>query len=137
MLNHSVSQTIQNRMGPMEIDLFPSRLTTQADKIFPQTLAPDAMLQDWAGLNTFANPPWGLIGRVLAKIRQEQPQTTLYIAPVWPAQVLYPVLLDLLVDYPRQIPQQEDLVIEMVEGTLPDIEPQVVVWPSQTQILFT
>ena len=61
---------------------------------------------DWALIRGYANPPWNIIGRVLAQVRQQQAELVL-VAPVWKAQVWYPVLLEMLVDIPFLIPQRE------------------------------
>ena len=38
----------------------------------PQSAGTDAMLQSWDGLQAYAFPPFGLLSRVLAKVRQSQ-----------------------------------------------------------------
>ena len=53
-------------MGPLEVDLFASRLTHQLPQFFslkpdPLAIATDAFLQDWGPLKGYANPPWGLL----------------------------------------------------------------------------
>ena len=89
-LNPTVFRRIQDSLGPLEVDLFASRLTAQLPRYFswhpdPQAEATDALLQDWRHLRGYANPPWNLVGRVLAKAR-EQEATLVLVAPIWPAQ---------------------------------------------------
>ena len=53
---------INKRYGPLEVDLFASRLTHQCPRYFswrpdPFAEATDAFLQDWTRLKGFANPP--------------------------------------------------------------------------------
>jgi len=60
-LNPAVFRKIQTTMGPLEVDLFASRLTSQLPKFFswrpdPQAEATDAFLQDWRNLRGYANP---------------------------------------------------------------------------------
>ena len=124
---------IQDSLGPLEVDLFASRLTAQLPRYFswrpdPQTEATDALLQGWRHLRCYANPPWNLVGRVLAKAR-EQEATLVLVAPIWPAQTWYPLLLSLLVNVPLRIKPHEDLILETREGSMPDLVPHLAVWP--------
>ena len=75
-----------------------------------------------------ANPPWSLIGKVLSQVRTQQAQVVL-IALVWRGQPWYLVLLELLWDYPRLLPQLPDL-FQMTSMTVAlDFQPQLAVWP--------
>ena len=70
--------------GPLTTDLFASRLTHQLLAYFswrpdPQALAVDALLQDWLGKICYANPPWGLMLKVLSEISHRQA----YVIIVW------------------------------------------------------
>ena len=67
MLNRQIFQAIQAQLGPVDLDLFASRLTAQLPQYLswrpdPLALATDALLQDWEGLRAYANPPWNLLG---------------------------------------------------------------------------
>ena len=100
-------------MGPLEIDLFASRLTRQLPRFYswrpdPEAEATDAFLQDWAKVRGFANPPWCLIHRCLTKVKTEVARMVL-VVPLWKTQSWFPVLLELLEDYPRVLPHQQDL----------------------------
>ena len=90
MLRPRTFLTIKEAFGPLDVDLFASRLTNQLPPFFnwrsdPQTEAVDAFQQDWGPPREFANPPWCLIGRVLSQARQQQAQLVL-VAPVWRGQ---------------------------------------------------
>ena len=61
-------------------------------------------------------PPFALIGRCLRQIQRQQVSHMVLVAPVWPAQPWYPLLLDLCIDFPVLIPIQEDL---LTQGTRP------------------
>ena len=107
-LSPRVFQRINATWGPLEVDLFASRLSSQLDRFFswrpdPMAEATDAFQQDWGPLRAYANPPWCLIGTVLKQVKAQQAQVTL-VAPVWRGQSWYPVLLEMLWDYPRWIP---------------------------------
>ena len=110
-LNHSTFQKINRVYGPLEVDLFASRLTNQCQRYFswrpdPFAEATDAFLQDWTIMKGFANPPWNLVPRVLTKT-QAQGADVILIAPVWKTQPWYPLLLSLIVDWPRLLPPPE------------------------------
>ncbi len=109
-LDSRVFQQIHQLWGPMEVDLFASRLTTQCLVLFswrpdPYAAATDAFLQVWTGLKAYANPPWNLVGRVAAQAQAQQASLVL-VAPVWRTQPWYPILLETLVDAPHLIPHR-------------------------------
>ncbi|XP_065902413.1 uncharacterized protein [Dysidea avara] len=106
-LNPVIFQKITTLYGPLDMDLFASRLSTQCPHYFswrpdPYALATDAFLQDWTAMKCYANPPWNLVGRVLAQVQSQQTQVVL-VAPVWKAQPWFPTLLNMLIDHPRLI----------------------------------
>ena len=73
-LSLEVFQRINAIWGPLEVDLFASRLSSQLSRFFswrpdPLAEATDAFLQDWRHLRAYANPPWCLVGRVLRQVK--------------------------------------------------------------------
>ena len=79
---HQIYQTL----GPLEVDLFASRLSTQLTNYVswrpdPLAMATDAFSIDWSQMRGYANPPWNLIGRVLSQVRNQQAELVL-VAPV-------------------------------------------------------
>ena len=86
-----------------------------------------------AQLGAYANPPWNLLGRALAKLQREQVEVVLMIAPVWPTQPWYPSLLGLLIDYPRLIPQGENTLWGTPQSPVPAVVPQLAVWPISSR----
>ena len=134
MLDPQIFQQIQKRWGPLEVDMFASRLTAQLDRFFswrpdPEAEAMDAFSQDWTNIQGrgYANPPWNLLGRVLNRIQQQQ-VTLVLIAPVWKSQPWYPTLLELLVDFPRLLPRRKDLIIPTHAECMPGMVPQLAAW---------
>ena len=135
MINPKIFQKLQQSLGPLEIDLFASRLTKQLPRYYswrpdPEAEATDAFLQNWTPTRGFANPPWCLIPRCLSQIKQQQARVLL-ITPLWPCQPWFPVVLGMLQDYPCQLPPQQDLILSpsnqefiMQQGT-----PTLVAWP--------
>ena len=126
-LDQQVFLRINNVYGPLEVDLFASRLTNQCCRFFswqpdPLAEATDAFCQNWVGMKVYANPPWNLISRVLAKTQTQGADLTL-VAPEWKAQPWYAVLLSMLVDWPRLLPAQSI----PTSASIP-IQPKLAVW---------
>ena len=60
-------------------------------------------------MNCYAFPPFSLLPRVLAKIRHDK-AVVLLIAPVWPTQSWYPLLLQLSTAQPILLPRVDNLL---------------------------
>ena len=134
MIHHLFSQ-INKKFGPLEVDLFASRLTHQLDCYFswrpdPAAEATDAFTQSWSQLQGFANPPWCLLLPTLANNEREKAKVVV-VVPLWWTQPWYPLLLHLLIEIPLLIPTQENIVISPTqqEFIMPAGVPQLVVWP--------
>ena len=119
-LDRSVFLTIDKIYGPMEVDLFASRLTNQCRRYFswrpdPFAEATDAFLQDWTRLcqTTVELGTKGANESTISRGRSNSGS---------PSMPWYPLLLSLLLDWPRLLPKQ-DTAIESVP-----IMPQLVVW---------
>ena len=135
-----VFQRINAIWGPLEVDLFASRLSSQLDRFFswrpdPLAEATDAFLQDWGPLKAYANPPWCLVGRVLRQVKAQQARVIL-VAPVWRGQPWYPVLLEMLWDFPRWILLSHDLFLMTSESAVMSFQPQLAVWPISGESLL-
>ena len=132
MLNPRIFTKLNKEKGPLQVDLFASCLTAQLLVFYSRRLDPlaqgmDAFLQDWSRVQGYATPPWCLIGRVLSQV-QLQGAELLLIAPVWKAQMWYPSLLGLLVDYPLLIPKSSSQIVQVHENGIPDTNPQLAAW---------
>lgn len=95
--------------GPHSMDLFATHHDRQLHRYAswspqPGALWTDSMKHSWLGENGWANPPFALIFQVLHKVRQEGSTITL-LAPFWPAQPWFPLLLAMLVDVPILLPR--------------------------------
>ena len=85
-----------------KIDLFPTRLNTQLStfasyRLDPKCIAVHAFLLDWSKLDFYAFPPFvcchlSFVHWVLQKIYQDKVKG-IDIAPGWPSQPFYPMLL--------------------------------------------
>ena len=72
MLCLEVFQTINHKLGPLEADLFASRLSTQLPSFVswrpdPEAMATDAFTLDWVNMKAYANPPWSVVSRMLTQ----------------------------------------------------------------------
>jgi hypothetical protein len=102
-------------MGPLDINLFAARHNTQLPRFFsyrpdPMAEAVDALSQEWTNLSLYAFPPFILLGRVLRKIRTDKVHQAVLLAPIWPNQHWYPLLLEMITDFPVTLPQLPDLL---------------------------
>lgn len=127
-----VFSKINQLTGPLQVDLFASRLTNQLRDYVswrpdPTAIATDAFTLDWTQFRGYANPPWNLVGRVLAQVREQKAQLVL-VAPVWKSQVWYPTLLEMLIREPLLIPNLPHLIQPTHRVNQPDINPTLAVW---------
>ena len=128
-LNPEIFREIDRTLGPLEVDLFASRLTAQCQAYFswrpdPYATATDAFLQDWAQLRGYANPPWCLVGRVLAQVQTQEARVIL-VAPVWKSQPWYPLLLSMAVECPYLIQEDREIMLNQDRAIM---SPQLAVW---------
>ena len=103
------------RQWPATIDLFATSLNTRLSVYFsrmvdPQSAGTDAMLQSWDGFQAHAFSPFGLLSRVLTKVRQSRGLELTLVAPFWPQHPWFPDLLELLVAVPFFLPRRMDLL---------------------------
>ena len=113
-LNPSIFKTLNQLWGPLEVDLFASRINCQLRNYVswfpdPFAMATDAFQLSWTNLKGYSFPPFVLICQCLAKIRSDQ-ATLVIITPTWPTQVWYPVLLEMSCRDPILIPPMGDLL---------------------------
>ena len=114
-LNPMIFHKINNLFGPVEIDLFATRVNTQCDAYFawqpdPNALAFDAFLQDWNYKIMYAFPPFSVIGRFLQRLETSSSEEVLAVLPLWPTQTWFARVLRMCVDQPRILPCTETLL---------------------------
>ena len=100
---------------PATIDLFATAMTRRLPVYFspmydPMSAGTDAMLQSGDGLQAYAFPPFGLLPRVLAKVRASRNLELTLVAPFWTQHLWFPDLLELLVEIPLFLPKRKDLL---------------------------
>ena len=103
------------RLWPVTVDCFATSLNHRLQVYFspmadPPALAVDALVQSWDNLQAYAFPPFGLLQRVLSKVRGSHNLELTLIAPFWPLRPWFADLLDLLVEVPVLLPLRRDLL---------------------------
>jgi hypothetical protein len=115
-LDPAMFQLLVGKWGPLEIDLFASRLTYQLPQFVswrpdPLAVHADAFSINWKNIQGYAFPPFALIGRCLQQVINQEGDKLVLVAPVWPAQPWYPVLLRLCTDFPLLFPMSPTLLM--------------------------
>jgi len=100
--------------GPLEVDLFASRLNNKlpvyyAWKPDPYATGIDAFTISWSNINFYCFPPFSLISRCLRKISADQAEGVI-VVPWWPTQVWFPLLGTLLMERPRLLPVSKKVI---------------------------
>ena len=113
-LNDAVFLDIVKNFGSFTIDLFATRLNHKVNRYIswqadPEALAIDAFLFNWKGEYFYAFPPFCLLPMCVQKIRQDEAEGVLII-PQWPTQPWFTCVMKLLIDVPRCLPRQKDLL---------------------------
>jgi hypothetical protein len=141
-LNKQIFQMLNSRFGPFTIDLFANYLNHQLPVYFswmpdPNSEAIDALSQTWPKTGCYAFPPFILIPQVLQRVQISQ-STLLLIAPYWPQQNWFPMLLQMLVDLPISLGHETSLLTnprEFVHPLLLSNSLHLHAWPISGQIL--
>ena len=113
-LNQDVFRSL-SRLWPVQIDLFATSENRQCSIFFspfrdPLAAGTDAFLRSWDGLQAYAFPPWSIIPRVLAKLRESRGTELTLVAPYWPQRPWFPGLFHLLLEPPVVLPVRPDLL---------------------------
>ena len=98
-----------SRHWPVQIDLFATSANHRCSNYFspyrdPQSAGTDAFLQSWDGLQAYAFPPFSIIPRVIAKLREPRGMELTLVAPHWPQRPWFPDLLQLSLAPPVVLP---------------------------------
>lgn len=114
MLNKRLFREVMSHYPGLNIDMFATRLNKQINeycswKADPGCSYVDAFSINWKNHNVYAFPPFSLIPRCLQKISQDKAWGIL-IAPVWPTQTWFPILLQHLSGQPWILQPQPDLL---------------------------
>ena len=117
-LDKSIFTRIVRKFYTPQVDLFASRLNYYLPKYIcvttPRSRGDECGCNDLAMeqmdiIHSPPPPPIVMLPRILKKIREDQ-VTCLLIAPNWPAQTWYPLLLQLLINIPAILPMSEHTI---------------------------
>lgn len=113
-LHPGVFRRVCQAFGTPNIDLFATSRNHKLPVYFSplpesEALAVDAMSQSWDGMFGYAYPPTRFLTEVLHKVARSQCEILL-VAPCWPMQAWFPLLLSLLIDVPRVLPIEDRLL---------------------------
>ena len=128
-LDSVVFDSILALWGPFQIDLFASRLNFKVAnyvswKPDPGATFINAFLMNWQHHYFYAFPPFSLISTCLQKIEQDQASGVLLV-PVWKTQPWFTILLHLLIDKPRLLPQSMALLVQPHSNALHPLRNQM------------
>ena len=107
-LKQHVFDKINEHFGPLQIDLFASTNNAKLPKFVSWHPDPDCWTLDtftfsWRGLQAYVFPPFSLLIRCLEKIQHDIATCTI-VAPLWPGQNWFPILLNMMIDFPLLLP---------------------------------
>ena len=109
------------------MDLFTTHLNYQLPLWFchPVVVASDALSQSWTGLSLYASPLIPLLKKMLIKIRNDQADDVIVIAPSWPRRSWYHLLLQMACKVPFLLPHRRNFLSQCLpnKGTLYHIQP--------------
>ena len=115
-LHPQLFKQIQQQFGKLEIDLFASKANAQVSRYVSRRAEEEAWYTDAfsrplpKGLKIFANPPFVMMGRFLAKVKRERAQAVV-VAPVWTSQPWWPVLVEMMVGQPMMLERRRDMYL--------------------------
>jgi len=115
MLDPAEFREIDATWGPHTVDLFATHHNAQLPRFAslmadPRATFVDAFSVDLLRERGYANPPFLLIGRLLAHVRRLRATLTM-IVPAWPSQPWWPMLGEMLVARPRLLLPRRDLFL--------------------------
>ena len=96
-LNPEVFRSL-SRLWPVQVNLFATSENHQCSIYFspfrdPVAAGTDAFLQPWDSLQAYAFPPWSIIPRILAKLRESRGTELTLVVPYWTQRAWFPDLL--------------------------------------------
>ena len=114
-LHLQVARHLLRRWGTPSINLFATSLSVKLPLYCSLVLDPQAVFEDafrhpWANLDLYAFPPFPLVGRVVARVRETPNLSTTLVAPLWPEKEWFTDLLLLLTLPPVALPWWDRLL---------------------------
>ena len=114
-LHHQVARSLLRVWGNPSIDLFATSLNAKLPLYCslvpgPQAVFEDAFRHPWDDLDLYAFPPFPLVGRVIARVRESSRVAMTLVAPLWPEKEWFADLLLLLTQPPLALPWWDSLL---------------------------
>ena len=114
MLKTDIFKRVCLQFFKPDIDLFASRLNRQLDMFvswFPEPGAyhVNAFSSSWSGICPYIFLPFGLLGKVINKVKKEGVEKAIVIFPLWRSQSWFPMLIEVLSDFPVKTTQAQRL----------------------------
>ena len=114
-LHPQVARSLLRVWGNPSIDLFATCLNVKLPlycSLVPdlQTVFQDAFRHPWDDLDLYAFPPFPLVGRVIAHVRESSRVAMTLVAPLWPEKEWFADLLLLLTQPPLALPWRDSLL---------------------------
>ena len=114
-LHPRVERDLLRRWGSPSIDLittnFNAKLPLYCSLVpDPQAVFEDAFRHPWGNLDLYAFPPFPLVGRVVARVRETPNLSITLGAPLWPEKEWFEDLLLLLTQPPVALPLWDQLL---------------------------
>ena len=112
-----VAKKIIRTWGSPTIDLFATHLNAKLSLYCslipdPQAVFEDAFRHPWNNLDVYAFPPFNLVERVVARVRETPNLSMTLIAPLWPEKSWFADLLLLLTQPPLTLPPWDRLLLQ-------------------------
>ena len=112
-----VAKKIIRTWGSPTIDLFATHLNAKLPLYCslipdPQAIFEDAFRHPWNHLDVYALPPFHLVERVVARVRETPNLSMTLIAPLWPEKLWFADLLLLLIQSPLALPSWDRLLCQ-------------------------
>ena len=114
-LHPQVARSLLRVWGNPSIDLFAMSLNTKLTLYCslvpdPQAVFEDAFRHSWDDLDLYAFPPFPLIGRVIARVRESSRVAMTLVAPLWPEKEWFADLLLVLTPPPLALSWWDSLL---------------------------
>ena len=114
-LHPQVARYLLRKWGFPTLDLFTTHLNAKLPLycsliLDPQALFEDAFRHPWENLDTYAFPPFQLVERVVAQVRETPNLSMTLVAPLLPEKAWFVELLPLLTQPPLALPLWDRLL---------------------------
>ena len=114
-LHPQVARSLLRVWSNLSIDLFATCLNAKLALYCslvpdPQAVFEDAFRHPWDDLDLYMFPPFPLVGRVIARVRESFSVAMTLVAPIWPEKEWFPDLLLLLTQPPLALPWWDSLL---------------------------